>query len=225
LPASAAGQLARLLEALAAEPDPHTSISDQAAAVDAHVADSLSGLEVGKLRDARRMADVGAGAGFPGLVLAIALAPTAVDLIESARRKAAVIDRLRQAAQVDNSRVVVARAEEWGRMPPALGGGREAYDAVTVRAVAPLAVLVEYAAPLLRPSGVLVAWKGKRDPAEEWQGGEAADEVGLAIEDVIRVEPFGGARNRHLHVYRKVAPTPERFPRRPGMAAKRPLGR
>ena len=82
-----AGQLARLLEALAAEPDPHTSISDESAALDAHVADGLSGLEVEALRAARRIADVGAGAGFPGLVLAIALPEASVDLIESARRR------------------------------------------------------------------------------------------------------------------------------------------
>jgi 16S rRNA (guanine527-N7)-methyltransferase len=224
LPAAAGGQLTLLLDALAAEPDPHTSVSDPAAALDAHVADSLSGLEVDALRAAARIADLGAGAGFPGLALAIALPAARVDLIEAARRKAAVIDRLQQAARIDNARSVVARAEDWAGTPPALGGGREAYDAVATRAVAPLPVLVEYAAPLLRFSGVLVAWKGARDPAEEGLGKRAADEVGLALEDVLRVEPFEGARNRHLHVYRKAAPTPERFPRRPGMAAKRPLG-
>ena len=214
----------RLLDALGAEPDPHTTVSDPVAALDAHVADSLSGLEVDELRAAGRIADLGAGAGFPGLVLAIALPGVQIDLIESARRKAAVIDRLRQAAQIGNARAVVARAEEWARTPAALDGGREAYDVVTARAVAPLAVLIEYAAPLLRLSGVLVAWKGARDPAEEGLGRAAADEVGLALADVLRVEPFEGARNRHLHLYRKVAPTPGRFPRRPGMAAKRPLG-
>jgi 16S rRNA (guanine527-N7)-methyltransferase len=213
-----------LLEALAAEPDPHTSVSEPERARDVHVADSLRGLEVPDLARAKRIADVGAGAGFPGLVLAIALPGTRVDLIESAGRKAAVIDRLIQAAKVSNARSVVARAEEWGRLPAPLGGGREAYDAVTARAVASLAVLVEYAAPLLRASGVFVAWKGARDADEEKLGKRAADEVGLAPDDVRRVVPFSGARDRHLHVYRKVAPTPERFPRRPGMAAKRPLG-
>jgi 16S rRNA (guanine527-N7)-methyltransferase len=189
-----------------------------------HVADSLSGLEVGDLARAGRIADVGAGAGFPGLVLAIALPSSRVDLIESAGRKAAVIDRLIQAARVSNARSVVARAEDWARLPVALGGGKEGYDAVTARAVAALPVLVEYAAPLLRPSGVFVAWKGARDADEEAQGRRAADEVGMALEDVRRVEPFAGARDRHLHVYRKGAPTPDRFPRRAGMAAKRPLG-
>jgi 16S rRNA (guanine527-N7)-methyltransferase len=189
-----------------------------------HVADSLSGLEVEDLARAGRIADVGAGAGFPGLVLAITLPTARVDLIESAGRKAAVIDRLIQAARVSNARSVVARAEEWGRLPVALGGGREAYDAVTARAVAALPVLVEYAAPLLRLSGVFVAWKGARDADEEGRGTKAAREVGLTLEDMLRVEPFPAARDRHLHVYRKVAPTPERFPRRAGMAVKRPLG-
>lgn len=187
------------------------------------MADSLSGLEVEDLARASRIADIGAGAGFPGLVLAIALPSARVDLIESAGRKAAVIDRLIQAAKVSNARSVVARAEEWARLPVALGGGREGYQAVTARAVAALPVVVEYAAPLLRLRGVLVAWKGARDPEEERLGTAAAAVVGLALEEVRRVVPFAGARDRHLHVYRKVAPTPERFPRRPGMAAKRPL--
>jgi 16S rRNA (guanine527-N7)-methyltransferase len=213
-----------LLDALAAEPDPHTTVADPERAIDVHVADSLSGLVVVDLARARRIADVGAGAGFPGLALAVALPGARVDLIESAGRKAAVIDRLARAAELGNARSVVARAEEWARLPEALGGGREAYDVVTARAVAALPVLVEYAAPLLRSSGVLVAWKGARDPTEEGLARTAADELGMALEEVRRVEPFEGARERHLHVYRKVAPTPERFPRRAGVAAKRPLG-
>jgi 16S rRNA (guanine527-N7)-methyltransferase len=217
-------QIDLLLEALAGEPDPHTTVSDPTRAREVHVADSRSGLEVQDLARAGRIADVGAGAGFPGLVIAIDLPRAQVDLIEAAGRKAAVIDRLIRAATVENARSVVARAEDWARLPRALGGGREAYDAVTARAVAALPVLVEYAAPLLRASGVLVAWKGACDAEEQRLGRGAADEVGLALEEALRVEPFPGARDRHLYVFRKVAPTPERFPRRPGMAAKRPLG-
>lgn len=217
-------QIHLLLEALAAESDPPTSVSDPARALDTHVADGLSGLEVEELSRARRLVDVGAGAGFPGLVLAVALPGARVDLVEASGRKAAVIDRLAQAAKLTNARSVVARAEELAGAPAALGGGREAYDVVTARAVAALPVLVEYAAPLLRLDGLLVAWKGARDAAEEGLGRGAADEVGMRLEEVRRVEPFAGARDRHLHVYRKVAPTPGRFPRRPGMAAKRPLG-
>ena len=217
-------QIDLLLEALAAEPDPHTSVSDPERAREVHVADSRSGLEVPSLASARRIADVGAGAGFPGLVLAVALPRARVDLIESVGRKAAVIDRLIQAAKVANARSVVARAEDWARLPAGLGGGREAYEAVTARAVAGLPVLVEYAAPLLRMAGVLVAWKGRVGADELRLGRGAADEVGMSLEDVLSVEPFAGARDRQLFVFRKVAPTPDRFPRRPGMAVKRPLG-
>lgn len=217
------GQLELLLEALAAEPDPHTTVSDPEGALEIHVADSLSGLEVDGLRSASRLADVGAGPGFPGLVLALANPRAEVDLIEAAGRKTAVIARLAQAARIENARAVTARAEEWGARPPAVGGGREAYGAVSARAVASLAVLVEYAAPLLRPGGVLVAWKGARDDREEAGGREAAERLGMNAEEVRHVVPFEGATRRHLHVYEKVAPTPEGFPRRAGSARKRPL--
>ena len=171
------------------------------------------------LRHAGAIADVGAGAGFPGLALAAALPEARVDLIESAARKCAVIDRLATAAGLANARSVAERAEEW-----AAGEGAEAYGAVAVRAVAPLAVLAEYAAPLLRIGGVLVAWKGSRDAAEEAAGARAAARLALEPMGTIRVEPFGGARERHLHAYAKVGVTPAGFPRRPGVARKRPLG-
>jgi 16S rRNA (guanine527-N7)-methyltransferase len=213
----------RLLEALAAEPDPPTTVHDPIVAANAHLADSLSGLEIEDLARASRIADIGAGAGFPGLALAVALPAAQVDLVEAAGRKAAVIERLARAAQVENARAVVARAEEWAASPAVLGGGQESYDAVTARALAPLAVLAEYAAPLLKVGGVLVAWKGARDEAEERSGTVAAEKLGLQVEQPRHVTPFAEARNRHLHVMRKQGPTPPNFPRRPGMARKRPL--
>jgi 16S rRNA (guanine527-N7)-methyltransferase len=184
-----------------------------------HVADSLSGLEVADLSSARRIADVGSGPGFPGLVLAVALPRARVDLIEATGRKTAVIDRLIQAAQIGNARSVTARVEEWGRAP----FGRGAYDCVTARAVAGLPVLVEYAAPLLRSSGVFVAWKGAVGADELRLGEGAGARVGLSLEEVLPVTPYEGSRDRRLVVFRKTGSTPERFPRRPGMAAKRPL--
>jgi 16S rRNA (guanine527-N7)-methyltransferase len=199
-------------------------VSDPRAALDVHVADSLSALELPGVAGARRVADLGAGAGFPGLVLAIALPRARVDLIESAGRKAALIERLAREAEIANARAVRTRAEEWGGRPSALGGGAEAYDLVTARALASLPVLCEYAAPLLIRDGRLVAWKGRRSADEEAGGARAAERLGLAVESVVAVTPFEGARDRHLHVFRKLAPTPEGFPRRPGMARKRPLG-
>ena len=216
----ASDHFAGLLAALEAEPDPPTTVRAAADAADRHLADSLTGLEVPALAAAERIADLGAGAGFPGLALAIARPAAQVDLIEATARKCEVIDRLARAAGVPNARAIPERAEEW-----ALGDGREAYDAVTARALAPLAVIAEYAAPLLRQSGVLVAWKGSRDVDEERRAASAAEQLGLSAAEVLRVEPFEGAANRHLHVFAKHGPTPEGFPRRPGMARKRPLPR
>ena len=164
--------------------------------------------------------DIGAGAGFPGIPLAIALPYARVDMVESASRKCAVIDRLVHAAALDNEvvRALPMRAEDW-----AAWGGAGLYDVATARAVAGLAVLVEYAAPLLRDGGIFVAWKGTLDPAEVDAGSKAAAEVGLEPNGLVEVEPYPGSRDRKLVLYRKIAETPARFPRRPGMAAKRPL--
>jgi 16S rRNA (guanine527-N7)-methyltransferase len=222
LPPGASERFGRLLTALAEEPDPPTTVRDPAAALDQHVADSLAGLEIPALRAASRIADVGSGAGFPGLALAIALPDARVDLIEAARRKCDLIERLALAGGASTTRAIAARAEDWAREKPP-DGGRGDYDAVTARALAPLAVVLEYAAPLLRNDGALVAWKGARRGAEEGSASAAAEILGMAIEEVRRVQPFAGASHRHLHVYRKVRETPARFPRRPGAARKRPL--
>ena len=115
-----------------------------------------------------------------------------------------------------NVEIVNARAESW---PEGIGSR----DLVTARAVAPLAVLVEYAAPLLALDGALVAWKGRRDGEEERDGAAAAAATGLDVAEIRPVAPWIGAERLHLHVYVKVASTPNRFPRRPGMASKRPL--
>jgi 16S rRNA (guanine527-N7)-methyltransferase len=209
-------RLAALLAALAADLATSTPIRHPGEAVDVHVADSLSGLHVPALRTARDIADLGAGAGFPGLVLAAVRPDAQVTLVESARRKAAAIERLAATAGIPNAAAVAARAEAW----PA---GLEAHDAVTARALAALPVLVEYAAPLLRPDGVLVAWKGDPEATEIADGEAAAAALGLRPEPPVPVQPFPDSRRRHLYLYSKVKPTPQGFPRRPGMAVKRPL--
>jgi 16S rRNA (guanine527-N7)-methyltransferase len=214
---SQAGQLLCLLEVLASDPRAPTSVTDPAEAVDVHLADSLSALALDEVRSAARVADVGAGAGFPGLALAVALPRAEVALVESAERKCAFMERARSAGGVGNARVVNARAEAW-----AAGVGCQ--DLVTARAVAPLAVLCEYAAPLLRLGGTLVAWRGQRDAPQEQAAARAAAELGLEPRPPLRCVPYPGSIDHHLHVYSKVSETPARYPRRTGIASKRPLG-
>jgi 16S rRNA (guanine527-N7)-methyltransferase len=216
LPEGAAQRIDEILRLVANDETAPTTIRDPRAAADAHVADSLTGLEVEGLRTAQRIADLGAGAGFPGLVLAAALPDAQVSVVESQNKKCQFLERAMETAGLENVEVVNARAEEWS-------AGMGANDAITARAVAPLNVIAEYAAPLLRVGGTLVAWKGVRDPAEEADGVAAADELGLEVVDVHTVAPFRGADHHHLYVYSKVRDTPSRYPRRAGMARKRPL--
>jgi 16S rRNA (guanine527-N7)-methyltransferase len=216
LPDRAPAQLERLLDLVASDPLAPTTVRDQAAALDTHVADALVGLELEAVRQAGRIADLGSGAGFPGLVLAAALPQAEVALVESSRRKCAFLERAVAAMGLENVTVVCERAEAWR-------AGLGIQDVVTARALAPLNVLVEYAAPLLRGGGALVAWKGRRDEREEADGAAAAEQTGLVAAEIRPVEPWDSAEHLHLHLYVKVGSTPNRFPRRPGMASKRPL--
>ncbi len=211
--------LDRVLELLAAEPASVSSVKDPARAWGVHVADSLCGLEVTDLARAERIADVGSGAGFPGIPLAVALAEARVDLIESVERKCRFMRLAVEQAGIANAAIRCCRSEEL-----AAGEGREAYEAVTARAVGRLSTLAELASPLLAEGGVLVAWKGRRDPGEEKELAAAQDSLAMRAEAVIAVAPFAASRHRHLHVLRKSGPTPSRLPRRPGLAKKRPAG-
>jgi 16S rRNA (guanine527-N7)-methyltransferase len=217
LAAGAPARLAALLELLASDPRAPTSVTHPARAVDSHVADALSALELPAVRAAKRIADVGSGAGLPGLVLAIALPAGHVWLVESSHRKCEFLERARAATATANATVVCARAEDW----PA---GIARHDVVTARALGPLALLCEYAAPLLALGGLLVAWKGGVARAEIEAAERAAGELGLEPLAMIRAEPYAGSTSHQLHLYRKSAATPSRFPRRPGAARKRPLG-
>lgn len=207
----------RLLALVSSDPTAPTTVVDPLRGADAHVADSLTGLTVPAVREAGLLADLGAGAGFPGLVLAAAVPQARVALVESSSRKCAFLERAVEAMELANAEVVCARAEEWA-------AGMGACDVVTARAVAALDVLVEYAAPLLVEGGMLVAWKGRRDAAEEGAGRRAAELVGLVALDPVETAPARGADHRTLDLYSKGGPTPDRYPRRPGMARKRPLG-
>jgi 16S rRNA (guanine527-N7)-methyltransferase len=209
-------QLAALLELLSADELAPTSVSDPDRAIDVHLADSLVALELELVRAADQIADIGAGAGFPGLPLAIALPGSKVRLVESQARKCTFIDGATAAATVENAEAVCARVEEWPE-------GIAAHDLVLARAVAGQPIVLEYAAPLLGLGGALVDWRGQRNPEEERAAAEAAEQLGLTLESIRRVEPFAGVRDHHLHVFLKTGETPDRFPRRSGMARKKPL--
>jgi 16S rRNA (guanine527-N7)-methyltransferase len=217
LGAGAEFALVALLELVVSDAAAATTLRRKEQVIDGHFADSLVALELDAVRDAETIADLGSGAGFPGLPLAIALQDATVSLLESSARKCGFLARATAACGLRNVRVVNSRAESWN-------AGIERCDLVTARALAPLPVVVEYGAPLLRLGGSLLVWRGDRDRDSEEAAGRAAGELGLEPREPVLVHPFPMARRRHLHLMLKVRPTPAGFPRRPGIAAKRPLG-
>jgi 16S rRNA (guanine527-N7)-methyltransferase len=210
-------QFATVLEVLERDEHAPTTVRTAGDAAERHLADSLVGLDFDYLIAARAIADLGAGAGFPGLALAVALPAARVALVESQRRKCEFLERICAAARVENANVICARAEEWA-------AGTTANDVVVARALAPQPVVLEYAAPLLRLGGALLDWRGRRDEREERASAGAAQELGLERREIRSVQPFAAATDRHVHVFVKVRATPPRFPRRAGIARKRPLG-
>jgi len=223
LPPDARGALDAIVKAVASDPRAPSSVRNPEDAWRVHIADSLAGLEFADLLAASAIADLGAGAGFPGLPLAVMLRDARVDLIEASSRKCEFMRRTIGTAGINRARVICKRSEEWAGLAPP-GGGREAYGAVVARAVGRLATLAELASPLLRDGGVLVAWKGRRDPDEESELERASERLAMQPEEVRWVGPYAGSRNRHLHLMRKRGSTPGGLPRRPGMAKKRPFG-
>jgi 16S rRNA (guanine527-N7)-methyltransferase len=178
-----------------------TSIRDLDTARRLHVEDARAALP---LLGEGPVADVGAGGGSPGFPLAAALPGLRFDLLESNRRKCAFLERW--AAEFPNAEVVCARAEEHAR-----GAGRDAYGSAVARAIAEPVVATEWCLPLVREGGRAILFVGPS--ADKGSVAKAAGLLAAALEET----PPG------FMVIRKVGPTPERFPRRPGVARKRPL--
>jgi len=151
--------------------------------------------------------DVGSGNGSPGIPLAIDYGHP-VTLLEAASRKAAFLQRVVAELGIE-APVVAGRSEQYAR-----AAGRDRFDLVLARALAPTPVALALCLPLARAGGRVLLWTGEID-------GDVVDQVAAQLAArVSRIEPYGG---RRLIEVAKLGATPERFPRRPGMAGKRPL--
>jgi 16S rRNA (guanine527-N7)-methyltransferase len=193
-------RLDRWLAALVGTPG-LTAVSDPDEARRLHLE---AALEAAPLIEGGPVVDVGSGGGSPGLPLAAARPDLRFDLLESARKKCDFLTRW--TSEFENASVVCARAEEHARGP-----GRDAYGTALARALAPPPVAAEWCLPLVAPGGRAILFVGPS--VDEAAVGRAAAEIAAEVEDA----PAG------FLLLRKKAPTPERFPRRPGMARKRPL--
>jgi 16S rRNA (guanine527-N7)-methyltransferase len=187
-----------------------------------HVLDSLSCFLLEPLSGAGRLADVGSGGGLPGIPIKIVKPDLHTTLIESTGKKSRFLGHAAEVMSLDGLEVVNARVEDLGQSPAYRG----TYDVATARAVAHLAVIAEYCAPLLAVGGRAISMKARLDEAELREGKKAAELVGAKVSERIPVPfiPELGDRERQLVIIEKVRATPARYPRKPGMPTKRPLG-
>jgi 16S rRNA (guanine527-N7)-methyltransferase len=201
-------RLAAYRDLLLAAPVSVTSIRDPERAWAVHVEDALAAVPVVERLAPGRIADVGSGGGSPGIPIAFA-SGIAVHLVEATGVKCGFLRRCVAALDAP-CEVIHDRSEHLAR-----AGGRDAYDLVLARALAPPPVAAELCLPLARTGGHVLLWTAETEPGALAEvaaavGGEHAETVVLG-------------QNRRLELLRKVSATPERFPRRPGMAAKHPL--
>jgi len=194
-----------------------TSVSD-AETVQRHFLDSLLPLSFpGLIPEKGRLIDVGTGAGFPGMPLAIACPGLEVTLLEAQGKRCRFLEAVQSALELTNVQVIQERAEVLGRAE----GHREGYDRAVARAVAPLNVLCEYLLPFVRTGGLALCWKGPAVFEEMEDGKSAALQVGGSVE-----EPIETALEERRHVVvpiRKMEKTLPQFPRKNGIPVKRPL--
>lgn len=196
-----------------------TRVVEPEAVARLHLLDALAALPMLDAANPRRALDLGSGGGVPGIVLALARPAVRWTLVDSVRKKATAMRGFVDALDLGRVEVLAERAEVLGRDP----AHRESVDVVTARACASLPVLVEYALPLLRVGGTLLAWKGPIGEDELEDGAAAAALLGGGS-PVVRLSGIAALGDHRFVLVEKERPTPDRYPRRPGDPARRPLG-
>jgi 16S rRNA (guanine527-N7)-methyltransferase len=187
-----------------------------------HFVDSLSCLAAAHTQWEGRLIDVGTGGGLPGIPLCIACPGLHVVLLEATEKKVRFLEYVKAELKLENLNVLHARAEAAGRE----SRYREAFELATARAVAAVPVVLEYCAPFVSLGGKILVMKGRLQEEELSQGVAAARELGSALGETVVVNYRSQLpqRERRLLVFDKTGITPASFPRRIGLAKKRPLG-
>ena len=196
-----------------------TAIRDSESIRTKHFLDSLSCILAWKANPPGRIIDVGTGAGFPGIPLKILYPNMKLTLVESVGKKANFCQHIVQVLGLEQVEIIQARAEGLGQDPD----HREKYDWAVARAVAHLNVLSEYLIPFVRVGGTALAQKGESGPAEAQSAEQAMELLGGKLKQLIPVILPGVADDRYLVLVDKVAATPPKYPRKPGIPAKQPL--
>jgi len=206
-----------------------TAVTERCAVMERHVEDSLALLPI--IENAYtnnfptmesvklKLVDVGSGAGLPGIILAIARPDWQITLIESLQKRCFFLEHVVDVSGLLNVQVVRIRAEDAGQNPDF----REKYDIAVARAVADMRILVEYCLPLVRVGGLLVAAKGYNPQEEVENAKKAIRLMGASILQLCSVTSEGPYGQRTAVLCLKNRPTPAKYPRHPGIPAKKPL--
>lgn len=196
-----------------------TSIRDTESIRTKHFLDSFSCILAWKASPPNHLIDIGTGAGFPGVPLKILYPSMKLTLVESVGKKAMFCQHIVRVLGLEHVNVIQARAEDLGQKPE----HREQYDWSVARAVANLNVLSEYLIPLVKVGGMALAQKGESGPAEAQSAEKAMKLLGGKLKQLIPVNLPGVVEDRYLVVMEKVAATPPKYPRKPGIPMKQPL--
>lgn len=197
-----------------------TAIRDVESIRTKHFLDSLSCVLAWKsTTPPSRLIDVGSGAGFPGIPLKIIYPNLKLTVVESVGKKVTFLRHIVQVLNLENVEIVQSRAEDLGHD----ANHRENYDWAVARAVANLNVLSEYLIPLVKIGGTALAQKGESGPAEAQSAEKAMNVLGGKLKQLIPVNLPGVVDDRYLILMDKVAATPPKYPRKPGIPAKQPL--
>lgn len=197
-----------------------TAVTDETEMMDKHYVDSLMALKYDLIPAKGRLIDVGTGAGFPGLPLALACPEMQVTLMDAQQKRLTFLQAVIDDLQVRNVTLVHCRAEDGARFPQ----HREKYDMAVARAVAPLAVLAEYLLPYVKVGGSALCWKGPALQDELQQGRRAAHLLGGKVGEGIACTFPGREWQHQLLPIRKTEKTARQYPRKAGTPGKSPLG-
>jgi 16S rRNA (guanine527-N7)-methyltransferase len=184
-----------------------------------HLNDALGLAGIRTPAPGERWADLGSGAGLPGLPLAVAHRATSFTMIDAQRRRLDWVEAAAQTLRLTNVTVAHARLEDYARGP-----ARASFDVATARALGPLPVVAELGLPLLTIGGQLLVPRGQPDPEELEQAALACEQLGGRIDKVVPNPSSPIDRVGFVVIMAKIAATSPRFPRRSGMPARTPLG-
>ena len=197
-----------------------TAVTDDEETVDKHFIDSLAVLKTGLIGEGASLIDVGTGAGFPGMVLAMARPDLRVTLLDAQQKRLNFLQAVAEAAGVENVKIVHARAEDGARKAEL----RERFDIAAARALAPLNVLCEYLLPYVKVNGRALCWKGPAVKEEAEAGRRAAHLLGGRLEMPVPCTVEGRDWEHMILPVLKVQNTAAQYPRKAGTPKNKPLG-